>query len=270
MTPLPNRQSVARIIMRLVPACVFIFAWQAIIWMRPNLAFFIGSPLLYIESLKAQLIAGTNLFGNNIPSGKLFIDTAVTAVEALGGFLIGNLIGVAAGLWLSRKDIIASTLKPYIVFLGSAPLFAFAPIIVLWFGIGLWSKIIVAALSTVFIAQMQAFKGAMEVNRDLVQVAQAFGATNRQIFWKIVVPSSAVWVINAFRLNVGFALLGAFLGEFINSTNGLGHLILVAGGLYNIPLVLVGVSAISVLGLGLTMLVDALETPAKKLLSKAF
>jgi NitT/TauT family transport system permease protein len=120
------------------------------------------------------------------------------------------------------------------------------------------------------VALMQAFKGAREVDTGLVQVAQSFGASRRQVFLKVVIPSAAVWVVNAFRLNVGFALLGAFLGEFISSSHGLGHLILVAQGLQNIPLVLVGVSVISLLGLVLTWTVDALERPIKHLLAKAF
>ncbi len=232
--------------------------------------FFIGSPVLYFQAFKAVLFEGTQIYGHQIPFGKLAIDVLVTTFETMGGFVIGNLIGIVAGLWLSRSAYVAFVFKPYIILLGAAPLFAFAPIIVLWFGIGLSSKIIVAALSTLFVALMQSFKGATQVSRDLVQVAQAFGASERQTFRKIVVPSAAVWVINGFRLNVGFALLGAFLGEFINSSNGLGHLILVAGGLYDIPLVLVGVTAISFLGLALTLGVDALEPFAKRILSRAF
>jgi NitT/TauT family transport system permease protein len=257
-------------LVRLVPGAVFFVVWQFVIWADPSLAFFIGSPHLYVQEFAGAIAGGTQIFSFHFSSGALLIDVLVTAYETLCGFIIGNVLGILAGLSLSRSKRIAYIAKPYIILFGVAPLFAFAPIIVLWFGIGLGSKIIVAALSTLFVALMQAFKGATEVDPSLLAVSKAFGATERQTFRKIVIPSAAVWVINGFRLNVGFALLGAFLGEFINSSNGLGHLILVAGGLYNIPLVLVGVTTISLLGLGLTLAVDAVDPLARKFLSRAF
>ncbi len=255
---------------QLLPAIVAIAFWQAIAHYRPGLSFFIGSPTLYWAALVQQLKAGTVIYSHTFGSGALLIDIAVTGGEALVGFAIGNIVGATVGLWMSRNDTLATVVKPYVVVLGTAPLFAFAPIIILCFGIDLRSKVIIAALSTLFVALMQAFKGAREVDKSLVQVAQSFGASRRQVFLKIVVPSSTVWVVNAFRLNVGFALLGAFLGEFITSSHGLGHLILVAQGLQNVPLALVGVSMISLLGLALTWAMDALETPIKHFLAKAF
>jgi len=194
-------------------------------------------------------------------SRRLFYDTAVTAGEALGGFLIGNVAGTVAGLVLWHFEFLFRILRPYIIALGTAPLFALAPIIVVWFGTGFSSKLIVATLSTLFVALMQAYKGADEVDFRFVEVIRSFGGGNWQVFRKIIVPASMVWVMSAFRLNIGFALLGAFLGEYISSERGLGHLILVGGGLYNIPLILVGVVMIIVLGWCLSWAVGAIEGP---------
>lgn len=267
-----NRRNVCtrqplRMITLFLPAVIMLLLWQALIHFDSQLAFFIGSPELFAKAFLMEVTAGTQVGNLQLPFGKLFVDTAVTGCESIAGFLVGSFAGTLLGLWLSRNALVSSTLRPYIIALGTAPLFAFAPIIVLWFGIGFSSKVIVAALSCVFVALMQAFKGALEADRNLIQVAQSFGATDRQTFRKVVVPSAAVWVINGFRLNIGFALLGAFLAEFINSSSGLGHLILVAEGLYNIPLVLVGVAMISLLGLILNATVDLLEPMAKKFLS---
>jgi len=252
----------------LLPALIAIILWQTVVDFTPSLAFFIGSPTLVVRAFAMEVTSSAQIGSFNFPAGKLFVDTAVTGWEAIAGFFLGSLFGTILGLWFSLTPGVSRVFRPYIIALGTAPLFAFAPIIVLWFGVGIESKVLVATLSTIFVALMQAFRGANETDRNLIQVAKSFGATDRQAFRKIVIPSAAVWVINGFRLNVGFALLGAFLGEFINSSDGLGHLILVSGGLYNIPLVLVGVMMISALGLALTAGVDSLEPGTKRLLSK--
>jgi NitT/TauT family transport system permease protein len=128
----------------------------------------------------------------------------------------------------------------------------------------MFSKIMIAALSTVFVALMQAYTGATEVSSDYLRLMKTFGATQGQTFRKVVAPSSIVWVISAFRLNVGFAILGAFIGEFISSSAGLGHLILVASGLFDISLVLCGVILLSGLAFILYFLVGQLEPRLKR------
>ena len=243
--------------LRLTPIIVLLGAWQVLTWGSPRRAFFLGSPALFAEELFRVL-----------RDGSLLYDMLVTGVEAASGFLLGNVTGVILGLLLWQLPALFRALRPYVLALGYAPLFAFAPLIVLWFGTGLFAKVIVAALSTVFLALMQAYKGAQEAEGNLIQLIQSFGGDRWTVFRKVIVPSSTVWVVNAFRLNIGFALLGAFLAEYISSTHGLGHLILVAGGLYNIPLVLVGVVAIVSLGALLSLLVSALERPVTRLLVK--
>lgn len=250
-------QSRGVIALRLLPAAGFILLWWLVIRSNQQLAFFIGSPHLFADA-----------FWRDLRSGGLVIDTLVTGMEALCGFFIGTIIGTAVGLWLSRNLALSYVAKPYIIALGSAPLFAFAPIIVLWFGVGIVAKILVAALSCVFVAILQAYSGAREVDPALIDVARSFEASEFQVFRKVVVPSALVWVMNGFRLSVGSALLGAFLGEYISSTQGLGHLILVAGGLYNIPLVLVGVSMIVALGLLLVWAVDITERLMKPMIAR--
>jgi NitT/TauT family transport system permease protein len=91
----------------------------------------------------------------------------------------------------------------------------------------------------------------------------SLGANKAQVLRKIVAPSALVWVMAAFRMNVGFAVLGAFIGEFISSSHGLGHMILVASGLFDISLVLAGVLVLSAIALALTWLVQACEAPLR-------
>ena len=179
---------------------------------------------------------------------------------------MGNLIGTTIGLGLWFSKTIFNMAKPYIIALGSAPIFALAPLMILWFGTGIFSKVMMATLSTVFIALFQAYSGALAVNKDYIKLLQSFNATKRQVFTKIIVPSSIVWVISAFKINVGFALLGAFIGEYISSNAGLGHLILVASGLFNISLVLTGVLLMIIIALLFNVIITKIELPLKKLI----
>jgi NitT/TauT family transport system permease protein len=238
-----------------VPGILAVLAWYAFTASDPRRAFFIGSPARYVSE-----------FLRLARSGELFTDTAITGSEALAGFIIGNATGAGLGLLMWRSRILFNVIRPYIFALGNAPLFAFAPIIVVWFGTGFGAKVVVATMSTFFLALLQAYKGAEEASRDYAQVIQVLGGDKHDIFRKVVVPSSLTWVVAAFHLNVGQALLGAFLGEFISSEAGLGHVILVAGGLYNIPLILVAVTMIVFLSWLLSGLVGAIEKPMRRIL----
>jgi NitT/TauT family transport system permease protein len=249
----PRQEPLGIWILKFLPLILIIIAWYLLTVGSSRRSFFFGSPSSYFEE-----------FVRGMASGQLLNHTLVTAAEALAGFVIGNLVGITLGLSLWHSPFLFRLMRAYIIALGSAPLFAFAPIIVVWFGTGFFSKVVVATLSTVFVALMQAYKGAEEVDTKHIEVIKSFGGDDWQIFRKVIVPASLVWVMAAFRLNIGLALLGAFLGEYISSERGLGHLILVAGGLYNIPLVLVGVSMIIVLGWALSWLVSSLERPVRR------
>ncbi len=238
-----------------IPLVVFIALWEFLVRNNDRLIFFFGLP---------SKIA-TYLFTKTM-DGSLPADFGTTFVEALLGFVIGNLVGtlIGLGLWYSKTAFSIS--KPYIIALGSAPIFALAPILIIWFGTGIFSKIMIAAISTVFIALFQSYTGASEVSTDYLRLMQTFNATKNQSFRKVIAPSSVVWVISAFKINVGFALLGAFIGEYISSNQGLGHLILVASGLFDIPLLLCGVLLLVSIALILNFAISKIELPLKHLI----
>jgi len=160
---------------------------------------------------------------------------ATTGSEALTGLAIGTFLGASAGLGLWYSEKAAGVARPFIIALGTLPVFAFAPLMIVWFGIGWWMKVALAAFSTIFVAFNQAYRGATLVSTEYVEVLRGMDATRHQIFLKVIVPGSLDWVLSSMRLNVGFGLLGAFIGEFIAAERGLGYLILRASGLYNIP-----------------------------------
>jgi NitT/TauT family transport system permease protein len=213
-------------------------SWQALGNAFPHYDFAFGTPLGIAREFKVLLQAGN-----------LLRDLGVTALEALLGFITGSLIGTMIGLslWLSRTAYIIT--RPYLVALGSIPVFALAPVLIFWVGTGMLSKITLGFLSTFVIAVAQAYTGATEADQNLLRLTQAFGGSRMQSFRKIIVPSAAIWVVAGIRLNIGMALLGAFIGEFISSRMGLGHLIIVAEGLYNVNQIWVGVIGIMIIAI---------------------
>lgn len=234
----------------LAPGLLGLVAWQAVVLAAPRYEFFVGSPL-------GVLTEGARLFR----SGQLLLHAGITATEALAGFLLGTTLGTAIGLGLAGSKTLLFVARPYLMALGALPAFALGPVLIFWLGTGIWSKVALAFLSTLVIAILQAYTGAHEADPNLQNVARAFGGTKLQVFWKVIVPSSAVWVLSGIRLNIGMALLGAFIGEFIASRAGLGHLIIVAEGLYNVNQIWVGILGIIAVALSF----QAFAYPAERL-----
>ncbi|MEI4483161.1 MULTISPECIES: ABC transporter permease [unclassified Phyllobacterium] len=192
-------------------------------------------------------------------NGSLLYGAYVTGLETIIGFLLGSFLGTAIGLGLWYSRFVARVMGVFILALGSVPVLALGPLIIIWFGVGVESKIILATVSCVIVALLQAYEGAQQVDKDLIKLLKSFGATKFQIFTKVVIPSSYGWVVAAAKLNVGFALIGAVIGEYISSEAGLGNIILIAGANYNIPLVLLGIFSLMILAFILSMAVGLLE-----------
>jgi NitT/TauT family transport system permease protein len=192
-------------------------------------------------------------------NGSLLYGAYVTGLETIIGFLLGSFLGTAIGLGLWYSRFVARVMGVFILALGSVPVLALGPLIIIWFGVGIESKIILATVSCVIVALLQAYEGAQQVDKDLIKLLKSFGATKFQIFTKVVIPSSYGWVVAAAKLNVGFALIGAVIGEYISSEAGLGNIILIAGANYNIPLVLLGIFSLMILAFFLNMMVGLLE-----------
>ncbi len=191
--------------------------------------------------------------------GSLFTDTKITALETLLGFVGGNVIGTLIGLTLWYSRFVSRVVQPFVVAIGSIPIIALAPISIIWFGTGLGSKVAMSTLSVVVVALITAYKGAMSVDVDQIYLMRTLGASKRQIFRKLIVPASLVDIFAGLKLTVGFALIGAIIGEFMSSSAGLGHAIFKAGSLYIIPKVFAALVVTIALALCLTYIVGQLE-----------
>jgi NitT/TauT family transport system permease protein len=242
-------------------------AWEAAGQSSESFSFFFSFPSDIAATAASMLSDDIRVFGavfgsGELPSGAtpgLIWNVGVTAIEALAGFVIGNVLGTLIGvsLWFSRT--VGQISKPYLVALGAVPVFAIAPMTILWFGIGFEAKVALATLATFFIAVTQSFRGAEQVDPLLVRRFQVFGASQLLVFRRLILPSALVWIFSSLRLTVGAALLGAFIGEFIASDQGIGRVIVRASGLYDTPRVLVGVISIVLVALTLDALVSRLE-----------
>src|SRR6516165_187243 len=186
-------------------------------------------------------------------TGDAWTDIGFTFRSTIFGFLIGTTAGSLFGLsfWWSRNY--AAVVQPYIICLESIPKLALAPLIVLVFGIGLPSKVAVATALTLVVSTLTTYAG-----------VKALGATRMQVFRKLVVPSCMPWIISVLRVNIGLALTGAIVGEFIASQHGLGRAILYAGQTYDIALVWVAVLVLSTLAMVMYATVSWLESVLRK------
>lgn len=194
-----------------------------------------------------------------ILSGELARDAALTAWEAVAGFVIGTVLGSAAGLVLWLFPAGAAVLRPYMIALNGLPKIALAPLIIVWFGIGLGSKIAIAAIITFIVALITAQQGAKEVDDDLLKLMRSLGASRLRTWRTVILPGAMPWIVSAFRLNVGFALIGAVVGEYIASKEGLGYMIYYAGVLYDLNAVWVGIAALMAVALLMYGAVDLIE-----------
>lgn len=184
-----------------------------------------------------------------VASGELFVHAGVTAFAAIMGFALGSLIGSFAGLCLWLNETVARTVRPFIIAINGVPKIAFAPLIIVWFGIGIESKIAIAAALTFIVSLIATYNGTLETDKDLLRLMRSLGASRLQAWRKVVIPAALPWILSTLRLNVGFALIGAVVGEYISSERGLGYLVYYSGVLYDLNGVWAGIVALMVVAL---------------------
>jgi NitT/TauT family transport system permease protein len=207
-----------------------------------------GSPLGILASARQGLASGTLLF-----------NSWVTLYETVIGLLIGSLSGTACGLGLWFVPKIARPAEGFSIVLNSVPKIALGPLIVIWFGSGMSSKIWLAAISTFAVSMIAATASVRELDRDLLNLFRALGASDGRIFRKLILPSAVPWIFSALRMNIGFALIGAVVGEYIASQNGLGHAVFVAGSLFDLNTVWLGIILLTLMASLLTVIVGLIE-----------
>jgi NitT/TauT family transport system permease protein len=240
--------ALGRAALQAVAVVAFFALWELGVRAGWISAFLVGSPL-GIFSLAFKMIM----------SGELLSDTWYTLFEAILGFVIGTISGSLLGLALWYSRFVARLVEPFIVAINSVPKIALAPIVVLWFGTGLVSKVALSVSLTAIVALIAAYQAAKDADVDLQSLLISMGADQHQVFVKAVVPSTLPSIIATFRINIGFGLVGAVVGEFISSQRGLGHLIYTASSLYDLDTVWVGLFTLMIMGFVLYYVIDLIE-----------
>lgn len=198
-----------------------------------------------------------------LESGEWWRHTRLTAIEALSGFVIGSVLGSAGGLALWIVPNVARVLRPIIVAINGVPKIALAPLIIVWFGIGIEAKIAIAAILSFIVSLIATYAGTAEVDQDLIRLMRSLGASRLQTWRKVVIPATLPWMVSALRLNVGFSLIGAVVGEYISAKEGLGYLVYYSGVLYDLNSVWVGIFSLMALALLLDLVVSRIERKAR-------
>ena len=192
-------------------------------------------------------------------SGLLALDLRVTLTEAGVGFVIGSIAGGLIGFILGWVRRLGDLFEPFILSLYTLPKIALAPLFVLWFGIGATNKIMFSAMLVFFMVFFTTYQGTRQVDRDLVENARLLGAGRWDIWTKIAIPYSSVWVFTGIRIGLPYSLIGAIVGEFVVSESGVGFRIKEATSFFNTAAVFAGLivlMVISLLLLGLLKLVE--------------
>ena len=242
------RHHLGVLLTQLALLAVLLLLWEWATQRAAMNAFLFGSP----SGIWAALMA-------SLRDGSLLRDTYITGLETLAGFALGNLLGTGGGLLLWYSRFVSRVLQPFIMALGSIPIVALAPIVIIWFGTGFASKVAMATLSVVVVSLVIAYKGALGVDPDQINLMRSLGASKHQIFRYLVLPASLTDIFAGLKLTVGFALVGAIIGEFMSSDVGLGHAIFKAGSLYVISKVFAELAMTVALALVLSALVYRIE-----------
>jgi NitT/TauT family transport system permease protein len=237
---------------RVLILVVFLGGWQFLTTVGIIDPFFWGQPSGIWNQLVTWVTQGT-------AQGPLWQQIFATLVEAILGFFIGGVLGVIFGIVLGRNRFLSDVLGIYIKALNSIPRIVLGPIFVIGLGLGLQSKVALAAVLVFFIVFFNAFQGVREVDRNVVANARILGASERQLSNSVIIPSALSWIFASLHTSFSFALVGAVVGEFLGSTEGIGLMIQNAGNTFNANGVFAGMLILAVVALLSELVITTLE-----------
>ena len=192
-------------------------------------------------------------------TGYIWIHLATTLSEAMAAFAIGIVAGVVAGLALARVQLLASVFDPYIRVMNALPRVILAPILIIWFGLGMASKIALGVTLVFFVVFFNTFQGIREVDPVVLNNARMLQASDRQLMRHVYLPSAMAWIFSSLHTSIGFALVGAVVGEYIGAARGIGYVVAQAQGTFDTTGVFAGLILTSIVVLGIDLAIERLE-----------
>lgn len=251
------------IFLRLAILVVVLGGWELsarMEWIDP---FFFSQPSLIVIQIYDWIMEGTS-------QGPLWVQVMVTLEETVLGFLLGSVFGVIAGILLGRNKLLSDVFSIYIQIANSIPRVVLGSIFVISLGLGMASKVALAFVMVFFVVFGNAFQGVREADRYMIANAQILGASRRQVTTAVVIPSALSWILASLHVSFGFALVGAVVGEFLGSRQGIGLLISTAQGAFNASGVFAAMIVLAVVALAADYLLTTLEKRLLKWRPAAF
>ena len=214
--------------------------------------FFFSMPSSIVYQLYIWIIKGTS-------QGPLWVQVVVTLQETVLGFLIGAVMGIICGIALGRNKMLADIFSIYIKIANAIPRIVLGSIFIIALGLGMASKVALAVVMVFFVVFGNAFQGVREADMNLIANARVLGANDSQVTFKVVLPSALSWILASLHISFGFALVGAVVGEFLGSKQGIGLLIATAQGAFNAAGVFAAMIVLAVVALLADYLITRLE-----------
>ncbi len=258
-----RRRRTLIVTLRIAVLVVVLGGWELaarLKWIDP---FFFSMPSLIFDQIRDWFVNGTS-------QGPLLTQVWVTLEETAIGFLIGSVAGVICGIVLGRNKLMADVFGLYIQIANSIPRVVLGSVFVIALGLGMASKIALAVVMVFFVVFGNAFQGVREADRYLIANAQILGASRRQITTAVVIPSALSWILASLHVSFGFALVGAVVGEFLGSKQGIGLLISTAQGAFNASGVFAAMIVLAVVALAADYLLTWVEKRLLKWRPAAF
>ena len=185
-------------------------------------------------------------------TGQLWHHVDVSAAEFALGYVIASILGIALGFAMASGTTMKQALQPWVSGLYATPTIALAPLFILWFGIGIWSKVIVVISLVLFPVAINTEAGLRTTSERLIEMLRSFGATRRQIFFKVSLPSAVPFILAGLKLGIGRGLIGVVVAELFGSRAGLGRLISQSADAFNMPELFAGVVVLAIAGIVMT------------------
>jgi NitT/TauT family transport system permease protein len=247
-----TRRRLAILVAQVVVLIIVFGGWQLFTSLKIVDPFFFGQPSGIVRTAWQWVQHGTN-------QGSIWLQIYTTMEEAIFGFLIGVAAGVVVGVLLGQFRFLSEVLSPYIKAVNALPRIVLGALFVIVLGLGISSKIVLAAFLVFFVVFFNAYQGVREVDGNLVNNARVLGASRMQVIRNVVLPSAMTWIIASLHVAFGFAVIGAVVGEVLGAQHGLGVLITDSQNNFNTDGIFAGMIIIGLIALVAEWLISLLE-----------
>ena len=238
MAEAPGARSFSRanvLFAQLAVGVAIVGAWQSLVALKLLDPFFVSRPSAIAARIWAWIAGGT-----------LWRHLAVTVEESLLGLVVGAALGIGCGFALARAPFAGRVLDPYIKMLNAVPRVVLAPLFLLWFGLGIWSKVALAVTLVFFVMFFNTYQGVRDADTVVIDNVRMLGATERQLVRHVLIPSALTWIFSSLQTSLGFAMVGAVVGEYLGATRGLGYVISQAEGTFDTTGVFAGMTVLAI------------------------